>query len=83
MDYIFVVTDPRVGNKVIRGPITGKDWLVTSHGSWIADEFPRDDRCLFLDIPRFCSRTQSVVNTKICMASPSWDQMEQMPDKGD
>lgn len=79
MDYIFVATETQVGSKIIKGPITGKEWLVTPKGNWIADEFERTDRWLLMDIPRYCFKTRTMINTKICLISPSWDQMELMP----
>ena len=79
MNYILVATEPIVGSRIIKGPITGKDWLITPQGNWVADEFERTDRFLNLEIERYCQRTHSIVKTKIFLVSPSYQQMEQMP----
>ena len=79
MDYIFVACESIIGSKVIKGPITGNEWLITPQGNWIADEFERTDKYLKLDIKRWCSRTRSLVDTKIYLVEPSFDQMESMP----
>lgn len=79
MDYIFVATESIVGDKILKGPITGKDWLVTSKGNWIVDEFPRDDKFLHIEVYRYCFKTRSNVLTKIFLVEPSWAQMEELP----
>lgn len=79
MDYIFVATDSQTGSKIIKGPITGKDWLVTPQGNWILDEFERDERVLKLEVERYCFRLRSMIKTKIYLTTPSFDQMELMP----
>ena len=79
MNYIFVATNSRTGNKILKGPITGKEWLVTPQGSWIADEFERDDKSLKQEIRRYCFRTRQMVMEKISLINPSYDQMELMP----
>lgn len=79
MNYILVATDSQTGNKIIKGPTTGKDWLVTPQGSWIADEFARNDRVLDVDVYRYCFKEQQMVKTKIYLLSPSWEQLESMP----
>lgn len=81
MNYILVATEPQVGSKIITGPITGKQWLVTPSGNWIADEFERDERTLTMDIERYCSRLHSMIKTKIFLISPSIDQMDEMPEE--
>lgn len=80
MQYILVATDSQTGNKIIKGPITGKDWLITPQGSWIADEFERDDRVLNVDVFRYCFKERSMVKTKIFILTPSWEQLESMPE---
>lgn len=79
MDYIFVATDSQAGSKVIHGPITGKDWLVTPQGSWIADEFDRTDKVLNIELYRYCIRERQMIRTYIYLLNPSWRDMEQMP----
>jgi hypothetical protein len=79
MNYIFVATESIAGSKTIVGPITGKTWLVTPQGNWIADEFDRTDRWLNLNLTRWCSRVQKFVETKIFLIDPSFDQMMSMP----
>lgn len=80
MNYIFVATETAVGEKVIIGPKTGKRWQVTPQGSWVLDEFERTERYLLgLDITRYCSKTRSMIETKIYLVDPSFDQMETMP----
>ena len=79
MDYIFVATESQAGSKVIKGPITGIDWLVTAQGNWIADEFDRNDKTLDIELYRYCKRLGHNVRTFIYLTSPSWQQMENMP----
>ena len=79
MDYIFVATESIAGSKVIKVPITKKDWLVTPQGNWIADEFDRTDKWLNLGLTRYCTRVQKFVETKIFLIDPSYEQMELMP----
>ena len=79
MNYIFVATESIAGSKVIKGPVTNKDWLVTPQGNWILDEFDRTDKYLNLDLTRWCSRVQKFVETKIFLIDPSYEQMMSMP----
>lgn len=79
MNYILVATESRVGNITITGPITGKHWVVTPKGSWIADEFERDDKVLHLDLKRFCKKQNRFIPTKIFLIEPSYKQMESIP----
>lgn len=79
MNYIFVATESIAGSKVIKGPVTNKDWLVTPQGNWILDEFDRTDKYLNLDLTRWCSRVQQFVETKIFLIDPSYEQMMSMP----
>jgi hypothetical protein len=79
MNYILVATNSRTGNKILKGPITGKEWLVTPQGSWIADEFERDEKQLKLEVTRYCFKARQTVKEKISLISPSYDQMEAMP----
>jgi len=78
-DYIFVASEPQAGSKIITSPLTGKEWLVTAQGNWIADEFERDDKCLKITIPRYCFKTRSTIETKIYLTNPSFRQLENMP----
>lgn len=82
MEYIFVSTDSQTGSKLIKGPITGRDWIVTSQGVWIADEFDRTDKVLNVELYRYCTRLGQMVRTYIYLQNPSWEQMEQMPTYG-
>lgn len=82
MDYILVATDSATGSRIIKGPITGKDWAVTTQGSWIADEFERDERSLKLEVERYCFKQRQTIKTKIFLVSPSFRQMEEMPIDG-
>lgn len=79
MNYIFVAVDSQAGNRQITGPITRKSWLVKPQGSWIADEFERDDKALKLELERYCFRTRSMIKVKVYLVSPSYEQMEMMP----
>lgn len=79
MNYIFVSTESIAGNKIIKGPITGKDWLITAQGVWIADEFDRTDKVLNIELYRYCMRQGQMVRTYIYLQNPSYEQMEQMP----
>jgi hypothetical protein len=79
MEYIFVAIEPAAGSRVIKGPISGRDWLITPQGSWILDEFERDDRVLNVELYRYCTRSRSDVKVVVYLTVPSFDQMEQMP----
>lgn len=79
MNYILVATEAIAGDKILKGPITGKDWLITSKGNWIADEFPRNERFLDVEVYRYCFKERQNVLTKIFLVEPSWAQMESMP----
>lgn len=79
MDKILVATESVAGNKIIKGPVTGIEYEITPSGTWIADEFPRTDKILDIELFRFCFRTRTLVQTKIFILEPSWMQMESMP----
>lgn len=80
MNYILVATESVAGSIKITGPITGKDWLVTPQGTWIADEFERNDKQLLnLGLTRYCRRLRKQIETKIFLIEPSFQQMESMP----
>ena len=79
MEYIFVATESIAGSRVIKGPVTNKEWLVTPQGNWIADEFDRTDKWLNLGLTRYCTRVQNFVETKIFLIDQSYEQMMSMP----
>lgn len=80
LDYIFVATDSQTGSKIIKGPKTGIDWLVSSTGNWIADEFERNERTLMLEVERYCFKERRMIKTKIFLLTPDWRQMEACPE---
>lgn len=80
LNHIFVATDSQTGSKMIKGPKTGIDWIVTPYGTWIADEFERNDRTLNLEVERYCFKERRMIKTKIFLLTPDWRQMEQCPE---
>ena len=82
MNWIFVACLREYGSVTLRDE-EGNGWQVSTTGTWIPDIFPRDERQLFFEKPRFCFRTRSTIITKpIYLISPGFDDMERMPHGG-
>lgn len=79
MEYIFVACESIVGSIKITSPVTGNEWVVSSQGTWIPDEFERNERFLLLPLQRYCFKERRMVDTKIYLTNPSWAQMDSMP----
>ncbi len=82
MDYIFVATESIAGTIHIKGPVSGKMWEVKPSGSWILDEFERDDKKLYLGLKRYCRRSKSMVDLLVFLTTPSSRQMMLIPNGG-
>lgn len=80
MDYIFVAVPTRYGRVKIVGPITGIEWQIRPRGTWIADEFERDERTVNIEVTRYCFKSRSFIKEKpIFIARPSVKDLDEMP----
>lgn len=83
MDYIFVACDSKFGSITLIGPISGRTWSITKQGSWILDEFPRNEKFLDIECERYCFRTRRMIKQKpIFLSTPDFDQLMSMPNGG-
>jgi hypothetical protein len=77
MEYIFVACQSRLGSVKLNGPKTGKDWIITRYGNWMAKD---DEELLDTQVQVWCFRQNKFITIKaIYETVPSSNQMELMP----